>query len=268
MTGLVARILPAGVRGSRRARYLVERNLLVAKTFWPTIASGFFEPVFYLFAVGIGIGRLAGEVTGPGGLPVPYEAFVAPAMLASSAMNGAVFETTHNVFFKLRYGKIYDAILATPMQPADVAVGEITWSLLRGGVYGAAFLLVMAARGLITSPWGLLAFPAALLIGFAFSAVGMAAASFMRSWQDLDVVNLVTLPLFLFSATFYPLDVYPPALRALARLSPLYHGAELARALTLGVIDAGLWVHVGFLVAMGGVGSVVAARRLERLLLR
>ncbi len=269
MTGrtLVARVVPVPARTSRRAVRLLERNLLVAKTFWPVILSGFFEPVFYLFAIGVGIGRLAGDVTGPGGVAVPYEAFVAPAMLASSAMNGAIFESTINIFFKLKYGKIYDAILSTPMQPGDVAAGEIGWSLVRGGIYAVAFLVVMVAMGLIGSWWGLLALPAALLIGYAFSAVGMAASSYMRSWQDLDMVTLVTLPLFLFSATFYPLDIYPPAIQVLTQLSPLYHGVELIRGLTLGIIRPVLLAHAGVLVAMGAIGSVAAARRIEKLLL-
>jgi len=264
---LVARVVPLPAIGSRRAIHLLERNLLVAKTFWPVIASGFFEPVFYLFAIGIGIGKLAGDVTGPGGVAVSYTAFVAPAMLASSAMNGAVFESTINVFFRLKYGKIYDAILSTPMQPGDVAIGEIGWSLIRGGIYAVAFLVVMAVMGLVTSWWGILAFPAALLIGFAFSAVGMAASSYMRTWQDLDIVTLVTMPLFLFSATFYPLDVYPPAIQVLTQLSPLYHGVALVRGLTLGVVEPALLLHTLFLVAMGAAGAILAGRRVAVLLL-
>jgi len=265
---LVARVVPALPVGPWRAVHLLERNLLVAKSFWPVIASGFFEPVFYLFAIGIGIGRLAGAVVGPGGAEVPYEAFVAPAMLASSAMNGAVFESTINIFFKLRYGKIYDAILSTPMRPGDVAAGEIGWSLIRGGIYALAFLLVMVAMGLVTSPWGVLALPAALLIGFSFSAMGMAASSFMRTWQDLDIVTLVTLPLFLFSATFYPLDIYPPVLRVLTQASPLYHGVALVRGLTLGAITPVLLVHAAFLLALGLLGGALAARRMAAMLLR
>ena len=176
------------------------------------IFSGFFEPLFYLFSIGVGLGGLVGEVVGPGGNTVKYAAFVAPALLGSSAMNGAIYESTFNIFFKLKYGKIYDAVLATPMQPADIAVGEITWSLMRGAIYATGFLVVMAAMGYMPSWWGILALPAATLIGFAFGACGMAVTTFMRSWQDFDLVGLVTLPLFLFSGTFYPLSVYPRGL--------------------------------------------------------
>lgn len=262
---LVARVVPP-LPARWRGWYLLERNVLVTKSFWPVIASGFFEPVFYLFAIGVGIGQLAGDVSFAG-VSVPYEAFVAPAMLAASAMNGAVYEST-NIFFKLKYGKIYDGVLATPMAPTDVASGEIIWSLLRGGVYSVAFVAVMAVMGLIESPWGILAVPAALLIGFAFSAVGTAATTFMNSWQDFDLVNMVTLPLFLFSATFYPIDVYPPVVQVLTWFSPLYHGVELVRGLTLGVFAWTMAVNVAFLTAMGIAGSVVAARRIGALLLK
>ncbi len=223
--------------------------------------------MFYLFSIGIGVGALVGDVVLADGSTIPYAAFVAPALLASSAMNGAVYESTFNIFFKLKYGKVYDAILATPMKPVDIAVGEITWSLIRGALYAAGFVVVMAAFGLLESWWGLAALPAALLIGFAFGAVGMAATSFMNSWQDFDLVQMVTLPLFLFSATFYPLDVYPETIQQVTRISPLYHGVELIRGLTLGRFDWSMLGHAGFLIAMGAVGVLVASRRLEKLLL-
>lgn len=264
---LATRVTPP-LRPGRNAARMLERNVLVYRHAWMVIFSGFFEPLFYLFSIGVGIGSLVGDITGPGGEPVKYAAFVAPALLGSSAMNGAIYESTFNIFFKLKYGKIYDAILATPMQPADIAIGEISWSLIRGAIYATGFLAVMAAMGLMLSPWGILALPAATLIGFAFGACGMAATTYMRSWQDFDLIGLVTLPLFLFSGTFYPLDVYPPAFQIVTRFSPLYHSVEIIRALTLGVFDWSLAGHVAFLLAMGGVGVLIASRRLGRLLLR
>ncbi len=246
---------------------MLERNYLVYRRIWPVIISGFFEPIFYLFSIGIGIGALVGDVTIANGELVDYTAFVAPALLAASAMNGAVFESTFNIFFKLKYGKVYDAILSTPMKTRDIAIGEIAWSLGRGLIYASAFILVMAAMGLIESPWGILALPATLLIGFAFAACGMAATTFMNSWQDFDLVNLIVLPLFLFSATFYPLSVYPDIFQTLTQLSPLYHGVQLIRSFTLGTLSIDLFGHIAFLVAMGGVGSYITSRRLEKLLL-
>lgn len=118
------------------------------------------------------------------------------------------------------------------------------------------------------SPWALLALPAALLIGFAFAAVGMAATAFMRGFADFDLVPLITLPLFLFSATFYPLSTYPAALQWVVRLTPLYHGVVLERALSLGQVGPGLVGHVAYLVVMGLLGLAVATRKLGRLLLR
>lgn len=264
---LTARTIPVSAYGGLRAHRLLERNLMVYRHTWIVLFSGFFEPVFYLFSIGVGVGALVGDITLPDGSLVPYATFVAPSLLAASAMNGAVYESTMNIFFKLKYGKVYDAILSTPMQPVDIAVGEISWSLIRGGLYAIGFMIVMALFGLLESWWAIMAVPAALLIGFAFASVGMAATSFMRSWQDFDMVQLVTLPLFLFSATFYPLDVYPPIIQNLTRFSPLYHGVELIRALTLGRFDWSLAGHVGFLVVMGAIGVTVAARRIEKLLL-
>jgi lipooligosaccharide transport system permease protein len=239
---------------------------MATKAFWPVFLSGFFDPVFYLLAIGVGIGQLAGDVE-VAGMPVDYAAFVAPAMLAASAMNGAIYEST-NMFFKLKYGKIYDAILSTPLQAHDVATGEITWSLARGSVYSLAFLLVMAVMGLIESPYGVLALPAAILVGFAFGSAGVAATTYMRTWQDLDLVTLVTLPLFLFSATFYPIDVYPEFIQIVTWLSPLYHGVVLIRGLTLGILEWTMLINVAYLAAWGIVGSTITARRVGELLLK
>ncbi|MGZ8527349.1 MAG: ABC transporter permease, partial [Candidatus Limnocylindrales bacterium] len=203
---LEARIAPSLLTGTRAAR-LIERNVMVYRRTWIVLVSGFFEPVFYLLAIGFGIGSLVGAVTLPDGSHVRYAAFVAPGLLASSAMNGAIYDSTFNIFFKLRYAKTYDAMLSTPMGIPDVAIGEIAWALIRGTLYAIGFLVAMAILGLIESPLVLLAVPGAMLIGFAFAAVGMAATTWVRRWTDFDWIFVVTLPLFLFSATFYPIEV-------------------------------------------------------------
>jgi len=262
---LVLRVLPLNL-GSRRARYLFERSVYLYQRGWLVIVSGFFEPLFYLLSVGFGIGALIGTVPGPDGQPIPYQVFVAPALLASSAMNGAIFEVTFNVYGKLRWEKVYDAILATPLDVGDIALGEISWALFRGLLYSVGFVVVMLALGLVRSPLFLLAIPAASLVGFAFAAVGMAVTTYIRGWQDFDLVQLAIQPLFLFSATFYPIDTYPPALQFLVQLTPLYHGVDLIRSLALGVVGPGLLVHVAYLLAMGLLGLVVVSRRLHRLL--
>lgn len=257
--------LPAG---AGMARTLVERNYISFRRTWTIIVSGFFEPVFFLFAMGVGIGSLVGDVELADGRAVPYAVFVAPALLASSAMNGAVFDSTSNVFFKLKYARLYDSVLATPLGPRDVAVGEICWALLRGLVYSGAFLLVAALAGAVTTPWALLAVPAATLIGWAFAAIGMAATTYMRTWADADYVQLAIMPMFLFSATFFPLEAYPRALQWVVQATPLYHGVGMVRELMLGEATGALVGHVAYLVVMGLIGTAWAARRVETLLLR
>jgi lipooligosaccharide transport system permease protein len=263
--GAATRIVPAQLAFPRGARFMMERNAAVYRKVWMAVLGGFFEPLFYLFAIGIGVGRLVGDVGGELA-GVDYAAFVAPGLLAASAMNGAIYESTFNIFGKLKWSKVYDAVLATPMTTMDIAVGEIAWSQVRGLLYATGFLVVMTAMGLVASPLAALAIPAAILIGFAFGALGMAATTFMRSWQDFDKVQLVILPLFLFSAVFFPADVYPDAVRPLLLLSPLYHGVELIRHLTLGVPTLATAGHAALLAGVGVAGALVASRRFDAML--
>lgn len=246
---------------------LVYRNVVVGRRAWLLVVSGFFEPVFFLVGIGIGVGALVGDVSYNGEL-VPYKEFVAPAMLAAAAMNGAVYESTINVFAKLKWGRTYEGILATPLGVRDVALGELIYALMRGGIYAGGFMVVMLAMGLVASWWAILAVPAAVLIGAAFAAVGLIGVTFMRSWADFSLIELVTLPLFLFSATFVPLTDYPPAAQWIVPLTPLYHGVELLRALTLGTVGWSILIHVAYLAVMAVVGLAIADRRLERLLLK
>lgn len=262
----ITRIAPWPLGGLRATR-LVERNIMVYRRTWLVIVSGFFEPLFYLLGIGFGLGALVGEVPGPDGRPIPYGVFVAPALLATSAMNGAIYDSTINVFFKLRYEKTYDAVLATPLGVADVALGEIAWALIRGSLYAVGFLAVTVLLGLARSPLVVLAVPAAMLVGFAFAAVGMAGTTFMRRWTDFDLIFVVTLPLFLFSATFYPITAYPEAVRLLVVATPLYHGVDLIRELSMGTLEPALLGHAAYLTVMGLAGVVVVQRRLDRLLL-
>lgn len=261
------RLLPPGLYAGR-ARVVLERSARAYRHAWLVIVSGFFEPLFYLFALGTGLHGLVGTVTGVDGRPIGYTAFIAPALLASSAMNGAVFDSTSNVFFKLRFAKLYDSMLATSLGPLDIALGEIGWALIRGGLYAAGFAAVMLAMGLIGSWWAVLLLPAALLIAFGFASIGMAAASYMRGISDLDLVQVVLLPLFLFSGTFYGLDVYPRWLQITVECLPLHHGIALLRELDAGVVGAATAGHAAYFVGMVGIGVVVTARRLDRLLLR
>jgi lipooligosaccharide transport system permease protein len=254
------------MRPSRRAAAMTERNALVYFRLWYMFVSGFLEPIFYLLSIGIGVGALVGGVQFHGH-EVDYAHFVAPGMMAAAAMNGAVFDSTFSIFFKLKYMKLYDAVVATPVSTADIARGELLWSLFRCGSYALAFLVTMTLLGFTDSWWTVLALPAAILIGFAFSAAGMALTSFMRGWRDFDFINLSLIPLFLFSATFNPLSVYPRGLQLVVQLSPLYHGCALIRACTLGELGFEAIGHVAYLVVIGAIGMRVASRRLEGLLL-
>jgi lipooligosaccharide transport system permease protein len=253
--------------GGKGSLHLIERHARAYRHLWLVLVSGFAEPLFYLLSLGIGLEQLVGTVIGPNGHQVSYTAFVGPALLATSSMNGAIYDSTFGVFFLLKYAKVYNAILATPMRAADVALGQIGWALIRGSLYAFAFMLVMLGMGLLKSYWAVLALPAAILTGFAFAAAGMAATTFMRSWQDFEFVMLVSLPMFLFSTTFYPLSIYPRALQVVVECTPLYQAITLIRGLTLGVVGPALLVPVAYLSLMGVAGLLIAGRRVSRLLL-
>ncbi len=262
MSSLVARALD---RPGGRGLLLFERNVLSYKSMWPIIVSGFFEPLFFLLSLGYGLGSYVGDVS-IDGVPVEYAVFVAPGLLAASAMNGAFYDAT-NIFWKMRYQRLYDSILSTPLGPKDVAAGETVWALFRGLIYAVGFFAVILALGLVESWWAVLALPATVFIGFAFAGAGIAAVTYMRSWQDFDILNLAILPMFLFSATFFPLSTYPDWLETVIQATPLYHGVELLRALTTGAVG---WAQVGnvvYLAALGVLGTWIASRRIAKLLL-
>ncbi|MCU1534396.1 MAG: transporter integral rane subunit, partial [Glaciihabitans sp.] len=214
---------------------VLSRSLLATKTsnYW-VVLSGFFEPIFYLLSLGIGLGSLIGTVTTATGAHIPYAAYIAPALLAVSAMNGAVYDATWNVFFKMQYAKLYEGMLATSLGPLDVALGEISYALLRGLLYAAGFMVVMQIFGLNLAWTAILALPAVVIIAFGFASLGMAVTSYMKTFQQMDWINFVMLPMFIFSATFYPITVYPVAIQWLIQAMPLWHGVELVRGLTTG----------------------------------
>jgi lipooligosaccharide transport system permease protein len=261
------RVVPLGFFSGGRASRVVERNVIAYRRNWPIVASGALEPLFYLLSARVGLGVLVGSVPGPGGRPVDYVTFVAPALLASSAMNGVIFDTTFNFFFKLRYAKTFDTMLATPLSVRDVAVGELGWSLIRSAIQTVLFLVVMAGMGLLESWWSVLLLPAALLIGFAFGGLGLAVTTHVRSWVDFDKIQLAIMPMFLFSATFFPLDQYGEGWQWVVRATPLYHGVALLRGLTLGDVGWSMLGHSGYLAVLGTLGLAHASGRLRRLLL-
>ncbi|MCB0992178.1 MAG: ABC transporter permease [Acidimicrobiales bacterium] len=262
---MTARIVPAVLLDVRRPQRLIERSTMVYRRSPLIILSGFFEPMFYLLSMRVGLSSLIGGVEVAGKL-VPYAEFVAPGLMASAAMNGAIYDSTMNVFHKWKHAKLYDSLLATPLSAGDVAVGEIGWAVLRGLMYSTAFLATMLALGMVGSPWMVLSIPVCVLIGAAFASMGMALTTFMRSWADFEYVPAATLPLFLFSATFYPVSAYGDW-SWVVQLSPLYHGVEMIRAANAGVLEPVLLAHAAVLVGLALAGVTVTAQRIERLLL-
>jgi len=251
------------------AMHLVQRNLLVYRHTWMVIFSGFFEPLFYLLSVGYGVGAIIGKLPVGGGRMVEYAAYVAPAMLASSCINGAITDGFFNPFFKLHFQGTYEGILATPMSVLDIAIGEVIWALIRGSLYSAGFLVILLPLGLIVSPWGIVALPAAIFVSACFSAGAILLMTLVNKIDDFDkVMNLLVLPMFLFSTTFFPLSVYPAPIRVVVFLLPLYHGISLLRGLTLGVIGWSLLGHFAYLVVFGGISMKVATGRLQKKLVK
>jgi lipooligosaccharide transport system permease protein len=250
------------------SRAVISRGLMATRSNnWIVIASGFFEPVFYLLSLGIGFGSFVGRVHTASGATVPYAAYIAPALLATAAMNGAIYDSTWNVFFKMNYSKLYQSMLATSLGPLDIAFGEILLALARGGVYAAGFLIVMTVLGLTVSWTAVLALPAVLLIAFGFASVGMGVTSLMRTFQQMDLINFVMLPMFLFSATFYPISVYPQWIQLIIEVLPLWHGVELVRGLTTGALQPVMWLHLGYFLVLIAFGLVLTTRRLRILFL-
>ncbi|WP_433386950.1 ABC transporter permease [Micromonospora sp. KLBMP9576] len=269
MVGLVLPRLLAVPAASRRSFSVAARNVAALRTvYWLLLASGFVEPLFYLLSIGVGVGTLVGDLTLPGGELVSYAAFVAPAMLASSAMSGALSETTFNFFGKMKQMRLYDGVIATPVRPFEIALGELLWAMLRGSVYSAVFLVVMVAMDLTTVGRALVALPAAVLVGFAFGALGMAITTFARSWHDFDLVSGVQFALFLFSGTFVPAESYPAALRWVVEVTPLYRAVHLIRDVSVGTAGWDGVLDVLYLLAVFALGLLVAARRMGRLLYR
>lgn len=251
----------------RRAARVTERNVAALRSaYWIVMISGFLEPVLYLFSIGVGVGALIGDLTLPGGRVVSYAEFVAPAMLASSAMAGALSETTFNFFGKMKFMRLYDGILATPVRPIEIALGELAWAMVRGVVYSGAFLVIMVLMHLTSAVRALTMFPATVLVGFAFGALGMATSTIIRSWQDFDLIASGQFALFLFSGTFVPPTAYPVVVRWLVELSPLYRSVDLVRGLSTGLVGRTQLIDVLYLLALLAAGLTVAGRRMGKLL--
>jgi lipooligosaccharide transport system permease protein len=267
-TYLAPRLLSRATSVAGRVSAVTARDLIATRHsgYWLVVVSGFFEPVLYLFSIGIGVGGLVGDFHLADGSVVGYAAFVAPAMLAASAMNGAMAESTFNFFGRLKWAKLYDSMVATPLRPFEIALGELTWALMRGSLYSVAFLVLMVGLDLTSVGRVIPALFAALLIGLAFGAAGMAISTLLRTWQDFDYLFVVSFAMFLFSGTFAPVQSYPTVLQYVVEATPLYQGVALLRGLTTGLGGWELAGHALYLLAMTSIGLWVASRRMFKLL--
>jgi lipooligosaccharide transport system permease protein len=271
ITTVLTRALAGSELRPRRAAAVTERNIVTLRgsgSYWWLVISGVAEPLFYLLAIGWGVGALVGEMTLPDGRVVPYLTYLAPALVAASAMNGAIAEATFNFFARMKFSKLYDSVLNSPVTPVELAFGELAWATIRGTIYIGSFLVVMVAMDVTTPVRALVALPAGVLVGFAFSALGIALATILRTWQDFDYIGMIQFGLFLFSGTFVPVATFPVPLQVVVQVTPLYHGVELLRAITTGAVTwASAW-HVLYLIAVTMVGIAIAGQRLQRKLHR
>jgi len=250
------------------ARLIVVRHWWVLRRGnpWTLLVNGLFEPFLYLMSVGVGIGTLIGAPGRAIAGGYSYASFVAPALLATSAMNTATAETIWGLWFRMRFEKFYDSLITTPLTAYDIAVGETTAAGLRGLFAGSCFLGVLAVLGMTHSMWALLASPAVALSAFSCAAAGLATATLMRELHHNQYVQLVMLPMFLFSATFYPLSIYPTPIHDVVAALPLYQSTNLIRGLTLGNVGRAQVFAVAYLSTFGLLSLWFGARRLTKLL--
>jgi lipooligosaccharide transport system permease protein len=251
---------------ARPVAVMIERNLRIYRHTWALLLAEILEPILYLGSIGLGVGVLVGHLPGLGAPSVGYPEFVAPALLATAAMNGALNETAFLMYNRLAVERIYQPILATPMSVGEVAIGEIAWAVLRSVMITVGFLGVIAVFGLVASPWVLLGILGAAVIGFCFACVGLLVATWVRGFPDFQFVQLVMLPMFLFATTFYPLGVYPRPVQVAVECLPLYQAIQLLRGPALGQVDAALLLSAGYLLVLGGLALHWGLRRLRRIL--
>ena len=224
-----------------------QRNwLMFRKMFWRAMVPTLFEPFLYLLGLGIGLAVYIPKISG-----MSYLQFIAPGLVASSVMFGASYECTFNSFIRMKYQKIYDAMLATPLTMEEVIVGEILWGATRSFINATVFILAMAVFGLIKSPYVLFILPAILIAGLLFGVIGMIYTAII---PEIGLFNyyftLFITPLFLFSGIFYPVDVLPSWAQQVAWFTPLYHVVKVCRALTLGQINLDLAQSLLWLIVL------------------
>lgn len=222
--------------------------MMYSKTWMLNILPNFFEPVFYLLGLGLGLGFYVDQIGG-----VPYTMFLAPGLVAVAAMNGASFEATYNVYVRMNYNRCYDAILATPVSEAEIVLGELLWAITRCLIYGGAFYLITLAFGLIPSWWSVGILLVVILTGYLFATMGMAFAFTIPAIDLFSIYfTLYLTPLYIFSDTFFPIaERLSPSLWWLPELTPLFHPVRLARAFASGHFSPILWWDLTYMLGLG-----------------
>ncbi len=250
-----------------------QRNATIFRKYWKTIMlPNLFEPLLYLTALGLGLGAFIRE-GGVNGLT--YTQYIAPGLLASNAMFAASFESTFNTFIRLKIGRIYDAIVSTPVNAEDVVAGEYLWAGTRAALYGTAFLGVLTFLGfalspealLVSSPWALLIPLVLLVVGVMFSVMGTLFTSLIES---IDLYSyyftLVVTPLFLFSGIFFPIEDFPSPVPEIAWFTPLYHAVNICRSLAIGP-SPGVLLDVAWVLVFTGVLALLPIQLMRRRLI-
>ncbi len=246
----------------RAAGHVWMRNFTVYRHTWKlNILPNFFEPVIYLVAMGIGLGAyITRTIEG-----FSYLNYIAPGLVAASAMNGGSFETTYNIFVKMHFNRIYDAITATPVNLEDAMVGEILWAVTRGIIYGGIFAAVVAAMGLMHGWASLLIVPVIVLTAWLFAGLGLLFTSFVRVIDMYSFYYTIWLtPLFLFSGIFFPVSGLPPWARTAAWFTPLYHCVNLAKGVVHGTWSAGNWADLAWVLAAAALSSAWSVWRIRK----
>ena len=252
------------------SRVFEHRLLSYRRTFRASIFSSFLSPVLFLAAMGIGLGSYVSDPTAIGG--VPYLVFLAPGLLAATAMQSAAFEATFPVIAGLEWSRVFHSMYATPISPRDIALGNLAWIAARLTLITTIFTLVIVLFGAAESPTIVLAIPAAILTGMAFACpIAAFAATQKTPNRFATIFRFGITPLFLFSGTFFPITTLPAALQVLAWFTPLFHGVALTRALSLGVAadePVAMAIHVAYLSILAIVGGWLTVRFIGRRLVR
>ena len=251
-------------------RVFEHRLLTYRKTYRSSLFTSFVSPVLFLTAMGIGLGGYVSNDAALGG--VPYLVFLAPGLLAATAMQSASFEATFPIMGGLVWNKVFHAMYATPISPRDIALGNLAWIVARLTLITTIFTLVTVLFGAAESPLIVFAIPAAVLTGMAFAGPIAAFSATQKTPNKFAAIfRFGITPLFLFSGTFFPISTLPAALQALAWLTPLFHGVALTRGLSLGTIadePVAAAIHVIYLTTLATVGAWLTIRNIRRRLVR